>query len=501
MDIYFELKRTVKQTIVYALGNISTKLAGFILVPLYTAYLPVSEYGILGLIELVLQVMIILGGLGLASALIRWYSLPLSEEEKKKLLFTTTVTSLAVGAAFSLLSLIIAGPLAELLFGNGVTQARPSEFAYYIRLLTLSAAFELLLVVPLSLLRIQERAVFFSVLSFTRFALLVIINWVLLTVYRLGIEGVLWGILLSTVVSYALLLPYLLRNIRFGFLVPQLKEMLRFGLPLMGAGLAIVVLNLGDRYLLKLLSTLESVGLYTLGYRIAGLISLLFVSSFGLGYYPAIFKIGRGPEGRAFLSKTFMYFTFAVFWSVLVLSTLAPEILRLIAVNPVYWEADKVIFLLSVGFAFHGMFNVLLAGFFLEKRTGLITALVSGTVLLNIGLNTILIPRWDIIGAAVATVLSYGSMVVATALLVNRVYAVEYRWGRVLTVIILAAGLYALSFLWSGVAIWSNVALDLVIAICFPFFLYLLKFFEAEDLHRVRSWIGRILAPPHEESS
>lgn len=79
MDIYFAIKRTVEQTLAYAFGTMATKLAGLILVPLYTKYLTVSEYGTLGLIELVLQITAVLGGLGLAPTLIRWYSLAQTE--------------------------------------------------------------------------------------------------------------------------------------------------------------------------------------------------------------------------------------------------------------------------------------------------------------------------------------------------------------------------------------------------------------------------------------
>ena len=176
MDIYYELKRTAKQTIVYALGNASTKLAGLILVPLYTKYLTVSEYGILGLIELVLQFTIVFGGLGLAPALIRWHSLATSEEEKKKLLFTTTSATIGVGVILFVISMLISGNLAESFFGSSSSTQSAGEFLLYLRLTVLTAILELLLLIPFSLLRAEERAFLFSILWIARFTVLVILS-------------------------------------------------------------------------------------------------------------------------------------------------------------------------------------------------------------------------------------------------------------------------------------------------------------------------------------
>jgi len=499
MDVYFELRRTVKQTVVYALGNMAPKLAGLILVPLYTKHLEVSEYGVLGLLDLILQITIFLVGLGLATSLIRWHSLAQSEVEKKRTLFTTTIATAGFGAMCFLLLLFTSDQLTQIIFGRNSSNQPAQLFSYYLQLVFLTAIFDRLLIIPLSLFRIQERPLRYSTVSILRFTLLVILNLVFVGIYHLGIEGVLLGILLSTALSFGLTLPYLLKNIQLGFLRGQLKEMLRYGVPVMGASLAMILLNLGDRYLLRLLSSLHSVGLYTLGYQIAGLINLLFISSFALGFYPAIFKFTTEEDRKAFLSKTFTYFTLVVFWTILVLSLFAPEILRLIVPNPLYWEAEKVVFLLSFGFGFYGMFYVLSMGFYLEKRTGYISALVSATVLLNIGLNLLLIPRWDIIGAGLATALSYGLMVPVTTFFVGKIYPVKYRWDRALTAVVLTAVFYGLSLLWRGTSVWTNVALDLIVIVAFPFVLYLLKFFDTEDLRRARGWIRRVFSPSTQE--
>lgn len=494
MDIYYELKRTAKQTIVYALGNASTKLAGLILVPLYTKYLTVSEYGILGLIELVLQFTIVFGGLGLAPALIRWHSLATSEEEKKKLLFTTTTATIAVGVILLVISMLISGNLAESFFGSSYSTQSAGEFLLYLRLTVLTAILELLLLIPFSLLRVEERAFLFSILWIARFTVVVILSVILVAFYNLGIEGVLLSFLLSALLSFIMMLPYLYKNSRLGLLSGELKGMLRYGIPIMASSVAIIVLNLGDRYLLKILSTLDSVGLYTLGYRIAGVVNFLFVSSFALGFYPAIFKFTDDAKAKLFLSKTLTYFTLVLFWTILALSLFAGEILQFIVTDPVYWGAEKVVFLLSMGFGFYGMFFIVSIVFYLQKRPGTISALVAGTVVLNIALNFLLIPRLDIVGAGFATVISYASMLLATIHFAKKIYPVRYSWMRILSVVALTTAFYGTSFLWRSSAMWANVALDLLLTGSFPVVLYFTGFFEAEDLERLQAWLRRLFS-------
>jgi O-antigen/teichoic acid export membrane protein len=71
--MYKKLKKALKHTVIYSLGNISTKLVGFILLPLYTSYLSPAEYGILGLLEVSANIVVQMLGLSLYAGFQRWY--------------------------------------------------------------------------------------------------------------------------------------------------------------------------------------------------------------------------------------------------------------------------------------------------------------------------------------------------------------------------------------------------------------------------------------------
>ena len=67
------IKSAAKNSLFMALGNVSTKVIGFILLPMYTSHLSVQEYGILGLLEVSSQLFVSIFGLSLSYSFYRFY--------------------------------------------------------------------------------------------------------------------------------------------------------------------------------------------------------------------------------------------------------------------------------------------------------------------------------------------------------------------------------------------------------------------------------------------
>jgi O-antigen/teichoic acid export membrane protein len=87
------LRNTVKHTAIYSLGNLSTKIIGLILLPLYTSYLTTAEYGIFSILEVTSQFFTAVVSLGLTAGMMRWYAVEDDEQKRKIIVFTTWVTT------------------------------------------------------------------------------------------------------------------------------------------------------------------------------------------------------------------------------------------------------------------------------------------------------------------------------------------------------------------------------------------------------------------------
>jgi len=91
-----DFRKLIRLSAIYGLGTLSTKLAGFVLIPLYTRSFSVAQFGILGLLEVSAVVVISFFGFSLYSGFFRWYWDKSAENKKESLFFTVTAFQIGV---------------------------------------------------------------------------------------------------------------------------------------------------------------------------------------------------------------------------------------------------------------------------------------------------------------------------------------------------------------------------------------------------------------------
>lgn len=86
-------------------------------------------------------------------------------------------------------------------------------------------------------------------------------------------------------IEFILLLPVLKKNLKAVFNTRLFRKMLRFGLPFVPGGIASMVLELIDRYMLRIMMDYETVGLYSAGYKL-GIFMLIVVMGYKFAWQP-----------------------------------------------------------------------------------------------------------------------------------------------------------------------------------------------------------------------
>ena len=94
------LKSAAHNSIIYTIGNISTKIVGVVLIPIYTKQLTVSDYGILGLCEVTSYALFVLFGYQLFIAFFRWYWDQQYKDDQKSIFFTIMVFLVSSASSF-----------------------------------------------------------------------------------------------------------------------------------------------------------------------------------------------------------------------------------------------------------------------------------------------------------------------------------------------------------------------------------------------------------------
>ena len=87
-----DLRHLFRHGFVYLAGAVGTQLIGFFLIPLYTHYLTPADYGILEILDRGLGALGVLGGLGLARAVVRYYFEQMDDDYRRRVLATGSLT-------------------------------------------------------------------------------------------------------------------------------------------------------------------------------------------------------------------------------------------------------------------------------------------------------------------------------------------------------------------------------------------------------------------------
>jgi len=435
------IRRLVRNSLVYAVANALQKLTGFLLIPLYTRMLSVESYGVMELLATLTNSALIVSSLGLSSALNKCFHRDCDGPEDQKRLTGTVIwlltpTALLIAAA----GYLWGAPIASWLLGD----ARNAELVF---LSMISAACFTLSQIPLTLLRAQEASVTYSILSLFQFISMTGLNIWLVGHLRLGVRGVILGAIGSSIVVLLASVFYMVKHASFRFSPRLSRALLTFGLAMVPVAIAAWVMNVSDRWMLGFMTTKEEVGLYGIGYRIGMIVQFLLVGPFQLAWPAFYFREASRPDARDLYARVFGGYLVVGGWLTLAISLGGEVLLRTMAV-PSYWPGAAVIPWVAVSYFLNGCLYCVVPGVQLGGKTHLQPLISFFGAGANIALNFLLIPRLGMIGAAVATLLSFALTFALTAYLSHLAYG--FRFGGVKPLralaILVVAGMIGLAF-------------------------------------------------------
>ena len=315
------IKRSTQDSLVYGLGEAATKLVAFLLIPLYTRFLTPEDYGVMGVVLILLPLLADAVNLGIISAFHRSY---FDNNTQRKEVITSTAFSFNVlSSAFFLSLLFFLAPDVSLL------SMGDSGYRFYFQIGIITLFFNNLNRFGLAIFRVQRRTWFYVGSAVFRVTLNVILNIHFVAVLRLGVTGILLGQLVSAVSMSMVLIPLVIvRQVHLLWSFRGLREMLSFGIPLIPINFAAWVINSVPVPLLARLSSLTESGLYSMGYKFGSIISLLVVTPFQLGWVPVAYSVAENRDMRTTYARVLTYFSFVAMFASLAVSLLSKDVLR-----------------------------------------------------------------------------------------------------------------------------------------------------------------------------
>jgi O-antigen/teichoic acid export membrane protein len=416
--------RLSRLAVTYGAGRLSTKALGVLLVPIYTRFLSPADLGVVATAALVASILGLVGKLHQDASLLRFYYEFRDSREALGRFLGGLMGLVTVAPALLASVLILAGgPVAERLLPE-------LPFRPHLRYVLLTAAFSPLPAAALMLYRVREQAGRYAAAQVGSFLLTTAFILYFVVLREEGALGQIKGALLGTFGAFLVFAILVAREVRLPPSAAHLRASLAYGVPLVPQGLADWVIQGADRFFLARYRTMAAVGLYSLGYTIAG-VANLFVLSIHQAFAPFFFSVAEDREqATSLVPRLFTYFLLTVSVGVLLIGLHGEAIIWLLG-NPGYAGAAGVIPILASVYLFSPFIFVGSSQILYRKRSPLLVWIILAAGVLNLILNIVLIPAWGMMGAGLATWVTYGGYAGLTWWWAQGLYRVPFEYGRI----------------------------------------------------------------------
>jgi O-antigen/teichoic acid export membrane protein len=427
------LRRLATTGAAYTASSVISKLFAVALLPVYTRHLTRADYGAAEVLLSTVVTLSIFFRLGIIEALLRFYYRQKDRAGRANVVRTSVAFLLITTTIGTLVLVPFAGPLSDLL----LDQRDTGLMLIALGGLWVFTNYELMM----ALFRLDERARDYFAASLTNVLLTIALTVWLVVGEDEGARGLLLGNFGASAVVLAAL--FYIHRSRVA-LWPRrivLRPMLRFGLPTMPAEISLYALNFIDRIALVRFVGLAEAGLYSLAVKFSQVVTVV-VRAFNLAWPPLAYSIKDDDEARRAYALIVTYYLLVAFTIVLGLSLEARWVVRLLAA-PDFFDAYQAIPLVSTGVTLYALFLVLSVAVGRVGRTEFNFPVTACAAICNVGLNLLLVPQFELVGAGLALVGSYLVMLALMYAVTERVFPLPLEWARIARIVAITGALFA----------------------------------------------------------
>ncbi|AFK22067.1 flippase [Pyrococcus sp. ST04] len=405
-DVTLALHRIARGTGIVFIGTLISMFFGFLSRTIIARHFSPIEYGTFNLAITVLNIGVVIATLGFQNALPREIAFYREKEPSriKDLISTALIIVSLNSLIWGVVLTIGAGKISQIL--------NEPRLNYALRTVALALPFSALTITMISISRgfgrVREKVYFQNIVYPTSWLILVILS----VLFNLSFALTFYMYLLAQLLTFLALTAEVYRikllNFKLSFNLRIGKELIIFSLPLLFTGILAFVMNWTDTLMLGYYKGSEIVGIYNAASPLARLIPIFLNSATFL--YPAIVsqlyaqgKISEMKRVYQILTKWIFLLTLPVF-SVMFLF---PEATIRFFFGNKYVSATSALRILALGFMFHTFLGLNGLSLIVIGESGFIMISNLISTILNIFMNILLIPKYSIEGAAIATAISY----------------------------------------------------------------------------------------------
>lgn len=477
------LKRFFQDTIIYGIAAVLPRVINFLLVRIHTDALPAESYAVNSDFYIWAALFAVLLTFGIETAFFRFYN---TETKKDALISTSFVTLLVSSVAFIIIIALFFNFFQDFFdFKNN-----PLRLKLFVGILALDT----ISVVPFAYLRVSNKPIRYAVIKLINVGIIVIVNLLFLkqipilltqeTALPSFLENMYFSTqkvnfifianILGSAFSFILLLPYLLK-FKFHFDSVLLKKILIYSWPIMVAGLAYVINENLDKFLIKRMVGATEMGIYSACYKLAIFMNL-YILAFRLGAEPFFFNQASKKNAKETYAKIMNYFV--IIGSLVLIGIVVYIDILKHFINSNYWGALTIVPIVLLANLFLGIYYNLAIWYKLTDKTkfGMYFSILGAII--TIVLNIIFIPKIGIMAAAYTTLIAYAGMSLISFLVGKKYYPIPYNLKKMTIYLIASVAICWVSFNYFR----NNFLISTLFVIIFSGIIYLN---EKEELLKI----------------
>lgn len=404
------LKFLARSSLIVLAAVIFSKLLGYAYRIIIARYYGPEVYGLLILSFTIFGWFLLLSQFGLGSGILRYLSFYIGKKKEEKVSYIVKFfmgLMLMTGIVSGLLLFFLSDIIAQQLFSNPQLSIFLKFFSFMIPLAGIRTIFSLLM-------QAYEKIAwltYVSKISDNLIRLILLISLIFLGVGSINVPiTYISASLITTLISYTFCRVsfkkiFKLRPKKDKILV---KKIFSYSLPLIFFGFSMSLISQADSFMIGLFQTVADVGFYNAAAPLAFLL-IISVELFGQMFFPMVTKeYAKGNMGLVKqLSQQTGKWVYIISLPLFILFMIFPGAFIKLFFGEEYLVAVNVLRYLAIGAMFTSVFAISKMLVLMKGKSHLIFKYTLVVLALNIVLNLLLIPRYGIDGAAIATMVSF----------------------------------------------------------------------------------------------
>lgn len=443
-----EKSRLIKNTGLIAIGNFGAKIVSFLLLPLYTSLLSTEEYGTYDFIVAISAFLLPVATLSMHEAMFRFIIDSGNKGEDFKRIITNTFA--VVFSGIVILGVILCS--LQLVFDV--------KNCIYIWIYVSASS---LYSVSNNMLRGLGQIKKYAIVSSAKNILQLILNVLVIAVFRWGMEGLLFSLCVSEVLAF---LTVAIEAKVWTKIEPKyisfktIKSMLKYSLPLIPNALCAQIINISDRLVISGFMGASANGIYSVSYKFPNVIETVYHYFYTAWSESASRVFAKGKEKAEEYYQSLQKSISNLMFSVIILMIAGMPIMFRIFIRGDYTQGFDYIWILLLAMYFDSMAKFYSGLFTALKKTDAMAVSTIIAAIVNLVINIGLIKFIGLYAAAGSTLIADVVLVIIRKVKLKKYITLKCDYKEVALKIVVAVAVVLLGCYDN----WIRIALSIVIA-------------------------------------